>query len=300
VKFAIIWERDVADSVLGLSYLDDRRGVVAASKRIVRTFDLDGEMRWRHGLPSDFRDMAPLPNGELVIACKDTLTILNSDGDEKMEMPLDIDPNQVLTGKHIILLTGNELQTFDLEGAPLGKFELDFDVKAMVQQGSGFVASGVDTVFNLDSEGKSKWKKKFDLEVTSMAAAGGEIYLAAGWKEGLPSHIKQIDVDEAVLVILEDSAVFLDLETHEQAARIDTDFSLGHTRENTAVFGSDKTVDFYEDVGDMDVYYEIMCRGEQKCGTFVSSEFMKQCPKCGASKIILRVEKKKLDERSSQ
>jgi len=252
--------------------------------------------------------MAPLPNGELVIACKDTLTILNSDGDEKMEMPLDIDPNQVLTGKDIVLLTGNELQTFDLEGAPLGRFELDFDVKAMVQQGSGFVASGEDTIFNLDSEGKSKWKKKFDLEVTSMAAADGETYLAAGrdihvldsdgeplWKEGLPSHIKQIDVDEAVLVILEDSAVFLDLETHEKAARIDSGFSLGHTRENTAVFGSDKTVDFYEDVGDMDVYYEIMCRGEQKCGTFVSSEFVRQCPKCGASKIILRVEKKKLD-----
>jgi predicted RNA-binding Zn-ribbon protein involved in translation (DUF1610 family) len=49
----------------------------------------------------------------------------------------------------------------------------------------------------------------------------------------------------------------------------------------------------------MDEFYEIMCRGERKCGTFVSSESVNQCPKCGTSKIILRVEKRRLDEKKT-
>jgi rRNA maturation endonuclease Nob1 len=44
----------------------------------------------------------------------------------------------------------------------------------------------------------------------------------------------------------------------------------------------------------MDTFYEIMCRGEKKCGTFVSSENVSKCPKCGSDRIILRVVKKKL------
>jgi len=49
----------------------------------------------------------------------------------------------------------------------------------------------------------------------------------------------------------------------------------------------------------MDVFYEIMCRGKQKCGTFVSSECVSQCPKCGEEKIILREVRKKLGKRKS-
>ncbi len=57
--------------------------------------------------------------------------------------------------------------------------------------------------------------------------------------------------------------------------------------------------DSREEVGDMDVFYEIMCRGKQKCGTFVSSEFVNQCPKCGEKKIMLREVRKKLGNRRS-
>jgi hypothetical protein len=307
VNFATIWKRDVGDTVLGLCYLDGRRGVAVASQQTVRTYDLDGEMRWRHSLRNDFRGLAPLPNGGLVIACRDALTILNSDGDVKHETPLDTNPIRVLAGNDIVLLAGRELQTFDSEGEPIGKVELDFEAREVVRYESGFVAALEDAIGELDSGGVMEWKKVFDLGVTSLVATGNDIYLATGrevrvldskggplWMEEFPGHVKHIDVGENLLVILEDSAVFIDLETHQKTSRIDGAFSLGYLNENTAVFAWERTVDFREDVGDRDVYYEIMCRGERKCGTFVSSEFVSQCPKCGANKIIFRVEKKKL------
>lgn len=47
----------------------------------------------------------------------------------------------------------------------------------------------------------------------------------------------------------------------------------------------------------MQEFYEIMCRGQQKCGTFVSLKEVSKCPKCGSERIILRVVKKNLKSR---
>jgi outer membrane protein assembly factor BamB len=312
VNFATIWKRDVGDTVLGLSHLIGRGGVVAASKRILRTYDLDGEMRWRQGLKSDFRDLAPLPDGGIVVACRDSLTFLNSDGDEKKVIPLDSEPVQVLAEGRVDLLSGNELHAFDSEWEPLGKVQLDIKAEAIIRHGSHFIAATEDSIVEVNGEGEVQWEMQLDRGISSLVSAGERIYLASGrevhaldskgdvlWKESFPNHIKQIDSNGVILIIFEGGTEFLDPGTRESVSRVDRGFSLGQLSENTAVFASDKSVEFYEDVGDMDVFYEIMCRGERKCGTFVSSEFVNECPKCGASKIILRVEKKRLDEKKS-
>jgi outer membrane protein assembly factor BamB len=310
VNFATIWKRDVGDTVLGLSHLIGRRGVVVASRRILRTYDLDGEMRWRQGLKSDFRDVAPLSDGGMVVACKEALTFLNSDGDEKEEIPLDSEPVQVLAGEKVDLLGGNELQTFNLDWEPLGKVQLEVKAEAIIRHGSQFIVATEDSIIEVNSEGTVQWDRRFDQGISSLASAGDRIYLASGrevhaldskgeslWSENFPNHVRQIDSNGVILVVLEGEAVLIDPGTHGTVSRIERGFSLGQISDNTAVFVSGKSVEFFEDVGDMDVYYEIMCRGERKCGTFVSSEFVNQCPKCGASKIILRVEKKRLDEK---
>lgn len=310
MNFATIWKRDVGDTVLGLSHLIGRRGVAVASRRILRTFDLDGEMRWRQGLDSDFRDLAPLPDGGIVVACKDALTFLNSDGDEKKKIPLDSEPVQVLAGETVDLLAENELHAFDSDWEPLRKVQLDVKAEAIIRNGSHFIVATEDSVIDVNGEGAVQWDRGFDQGVSSLASAGERIYLASGrevhaldskgeslWKESFSDHVKHIVSNGMILVILEGGTVFMDPETHEIVSRIDHGFSLGHLSDNTAVFASERTVEFCEDVGDMDVFYEIMCRGERKCGTFVSSEFVDECPKCGASKIILRVEKKELYEK---
>jgi len=35
-------------------------------------------------------------------------------------------------------------------------------------------------------------------------------------------------------------------------------------------------------------FYEILCRGPSKCGTFVSIRPLDACPKCGSSKVVRR------------
>lgn len=46
---------------------------------------------------------------------------------------------------------------------------------------------------------------------------------------------------------------------------------------------------------DGEEFFEIHCRGPEKCGSFVSSEKIAQCPKCGSEKILLREVKKKVE-----
>jgi len=40
--------------------------------------------------------------------------------------------------------------------------------------------------------------------------------------------------------------------------------------------------------GDRGAFYEILCRGPSKCGTFVSVRPLDACPKCGSAKILRR------------
>ncbi len=45
----------------------------------------------------------------------------------------------------------------------------------------------------------------------------------------------------------------------------------------------------FEDLEGKEVYYEILCMGEAKCGTFVSATSAHACPKCGSAKALVRV-----------
>jgi ABC-type ATPase with predicted acetyltransferase domain len=46
---------------------------------------------------------------------------------------------------------------------------------------------------------------------------------------------------------------------------------------------------------DGEIFFEVHCRGPEKCGSFVTSEKRMQCPKCGSEKILLREVKKKVE-----
>ena len=45
---------------------------------------------------------------------------------------------------------------------------------------------------------------------------------------------------------------------------------------------------------DIEIFYEILCRGEKKCGTFVSVVYTDKCPRCSSDKTIVRIIKEKL------
>ena len=37
-----------------------------------------------------------------------------------------------------------------------------------------------------------------------------------------------------------------------------------------------------------EIFYEVLCRGKDKCGTFVSAVKLERCPKCRSAKIMIR------------
>jgi len=47
-----------------------------------------------------------------------------------------------------------------------------------------------------------------------------------------------------------------------------------------------------------ELFYEILCRGKDKCGTFVSAVKMDHCPKCRSPKVLVREMLKGLTEES--
>lgn len=51
---------------------------------------------------------------------------------------------------------------------------------------------------------------------------------------------------------------------------------------------------YIEEDKDGEIFYEVSCRGPNKCGSFVSATELKHCPKCRGEKILLRIVKKKI------
>ncbi len=45
---------------------------------------------------------------------------------------------------------------------------------------------------------------------------------------------------------------------------------------------------------EVEVFYEILCRGDAKCGTFVSAVYTPLCPRCGSEKNVVRIIKEKI------
>ncbi len=37
-----------------------------------------------------------------------------------------------------------------------------------------------------------------------------------------------------------------------------------------------------------ETFFEILCRGKDKCGTFVSAVKLDRCPKCSSAKVMIR------------
>jgi len=37
-----------------------------------------------------------------------------------------------------------------------------------------------------------------------------------------------------------------------------------------------------------DVLYEVLCRGPERCGMFVSAQKVDACPRCGSRKVQIR------------
>ncbi len=44
-----------------------------------------------------------------------------------------------------------------------------------------------------------------------------------------------------------------------------------------------------------ETFYEVLCRGKDRCGTFVSIVKIERCPKCKSSKLMIREMARDLD-----
>ncbi|TET89107.1 MAG: hypothetical protein E3J35_11205 [Methanomassiliicoccales archaeon] len=309
MNFATLWEREVGDNIRGVSFLRDQEGVVVASERVARMFDYDGEMQWRYSLGSDFRGIASLSDGGCVIAVKDGLVLLDSEGERRKETSLNKEPRAISTNNKIGLLAGSELMMLDPGGDSMVRAVLDFEPELLAHNDQGFILANRDSIESLEPKGSSRWREQVDYPIASIAAHGQDVYVVTGkevkkldkngeevWNKDLGDEIRQIDVGKYLLALLGNEAILLNTETSDPVWNLNGEFTLGSIDKEELALARERTIIFMRDVGEEEVFYEVMCRSKEKCGTFVSTKFLRRCPKCGAERIILRIVRKKLGE----
>jgi len=103
-----------------------------------------------------------------------------------------------------------------------------------------------------------------------------------------------LSADEYVAVLLPHRVVLYDPSGEEKWLLSGNATGVSTKGKGLAV-AAGKRLSYYEEVGEKDILYEIMCRGERRCGTFVSSSHIRQCPKCRSSRITVRIIRKGAD-----
>ncbi len=119
----------------------------------------------------------------------------------------------------------------------------------------------------------------------------------------IEGHIKALDyaqkTDEIVAVTKENSILNLTSEG-VVLSKYEVDFNiqkLATSKDAKSFVALDdlSNVLFMEILDDdTEVFYEILCRGKAKCGTFVSAVYTVQCPKCASERNTVRIIKEKL------
>ena len=146
--------------------------------------------------------------------------------------------------------------------------------------GDFFAISGEDGkihVFNL--EGNKLWEKEIEGIVTSIDIS-----------EKTQDVI--VVVNENMIYYLKDQGHIRHQQNLDYRIR---KFAASSDGETLACITSDSLVIYLENLeDDTEVFYEILCRGSAKCGTFVSAVYTGSCPKCGSQRNVVRIIKEKL------
>lgn len=190
---------------------------------------------------------------------------------------------------------GRELWSADYSGSDIAFF-----------RGKIYLTDG-EKLLALSKAGKLLKEVDVPDEVVMLSAGKSSLFAASprkifsinedceiSWEQGLRDEVIGLSADEFVAV-LHSSKIVLRDEKGEKLWALPAAVSSISTKGKALATGSNKNISYYEEVGDREVFYEIMCRGESRCGTFVSSSYIRLCPKCRSERITLRIAKSKID-----
>lgn len=238
------------------------------------------------------------------IAHEGGLRIVNRIGVTIKEVPLESPPVGFALDENAVLLSENDMKAFSREGRELwmtgsggshltsfkGKLCVGKEGNVILFERSGKQLCQIDLNESLVS-----------LDTTRELAVAGLRYkylfltedCRVASEHTLDDSITALSADKNVAIALPHKVVLYDLDGNLKWT-LPVDATWVFTRGEGIAVASGKKLSYYEDVGDKEVLYEIICRGESRCGTFVSSTYVRTCPKCRSERITMRITRKTL------
>lgn len=305
VRIKQIWAVDLMGKLEKLVYSPQLMAIISSSGKKVVCLEDNGIIRWTSLMDKEITGVGILPQqGFLAIAygdevqllskigitqkrikvskpikdmdarnilatlTEDSVVILDAIGRVHLELPFRGDSIS-LSKDRILLSSANTLRAISLKGSVEWSVDLDKKILGVAQIGEKYVCATSDLIYVLDKGGENVWQK--DL----VGKCGG------------------MSADKYIFLHMEKDGLLLGSDAEEKW-RFPGKVEVSSTHGDSLFVASGNKLALFEDVGNKDVFYEITCRGEGKCGTFVSWRYLTECPKCHSKKIGMRIVKRRL------
>jgi hypothetical protein len=301
-----IWRAEFEEDVDRIHLLGGDGGVLASSGSKARFLDEAGLKRWTVTLKGEVVGFGfSSQENTFFIAYEGGIRLVNRIGVTVKEVPLDSTPVGFSVSEIAVALAEKELLAFSREGRELWKVDsggscvTSFRRRAYVGDGRHLAAYSNAGELVAEAElpeeiiALAPGKESLHALLTHHLLAVSEDCETVSEK-ALGDSAVDLSADEYVAVLLPTRVVLYD-ESGQDRWMLSEKASDVSTKGKGVAVAVGRRLSYYEEVGEKDVLYEIMCRGDRRCGTFVSTSYVRKCPKCRSPKITMRVVRKEMD-----
>ncbi|MEE9490405.1 MAG: hypothetical protein V3V91_08215 [Thermoplasmata archaeon] len=295
-----IWKIESEERLDHIHLLAGERGILISSGSKTMFLDEAGLKRWTVSLKGRVVGFGFSPQEDAFsIAYENGIRLVNRIGVTMKEIPLASSPVDFAVSDIAAVLTEKELLAFSREGRELWK--VDSGGKHVTCfRGRVFVGGGKNlTAFS--KAGRCITEAEFPDAIVALASGRESLFVVLRHRllsvtedcdltseRSLDDSAFDLSADEYVAVLHPHKVVLYD-ESGEERWLLRENASAVSTKGSGVAVAAGKQLSYHEEIGEGDILYEIMCRGDSRCGTFVSSSYIRQCPKCRSTRIMVRV-----------
>lgn len=302
----MIWKAEFGEELDRILLLAGDRGVLVSAGRKVLFLDEAGLQRWTVTLKGKVVGFGFSSHEAIFfIAYENGIRLVNRIGVTMKELPLASSPVDFVVSEMAVILTQAEVLVFARDGRELWKSDSGGNNLATFHDRI-FLGNGKKLIA-FTKAGREIAEMDFTEDIVALSGGENSLFVALPQKilsvtedceisleKSLDDTVLGLSADELVAV-LHSSKVALYDQNGEERWLFPAEASAISTEGKAVAVAVEKELSYFEEVGESDVLYEIMCRGESRCGTFVSSSYLRQCPKCKSSRITMRIVKRDLD-----
>jgi len=301
-----IWKTESEERLDHIHLLAGERGILISSGSKTMFLDEAGLKRWTVSLKGRVVGFGFSPHeNTFLIAYENGIRLVNRIGVTMKEVLLASSPVDFAVSDIAAALSEEELSAFSREGRELWKTDSG-GKHVTCFRGRVFVGGGKNLIA-LSKAGRRITEAEFPEAIVALASGKESLFVAlphrfltvtedcdVSSEKSLDDRVLDLSADEYVAVLHPHKVVLYD-ESGKKRWLLRENASAVSTKGRGVAIAAGNKLSYYEEVGEGDILYEIMCRGDSRCGTFVSSSYIRQCPKCKSTRITVRVVRRGTD-----